>query len=111
MIKAEKAYLSAGTNLGNRKANLKFALNSVAKRATVSNTSSCYETEPVGFLKQPWFLNQVIELETELAPSELLSFCQEIEDSCGRIRTFPNAPNWRLAARVFRVSAEADQRR
>ena len=92
MIKAEKAYLSAGTNLGNRKANLKFALNSVEKRSTVSKTSSCYETEPVGFLKQPWFLNQVIELETELAPSELLSFCQEIEDSCGRIRTFPNAP-------------------
>ena len=92
MIQAQKAYISAGTNLGDRKANLEFALNSLAERAAVSKTSSCYETEPVGFLNQPWFLNQVIELKTELAPLDLLSFCQEIETSRGRVRTFRNAP-------------------
>ena len=54
--------------------------------------SSCFETEPVGFLDQPWFLNQAIEMETWLEPRELLFFCQSIEASCGRIRTFPNAP-------------------
>lgn len=92
MDRAQLVYLSAGTNMENRKANLKFALDSLAKTATVSNTSSYYETEPVGFLEQPWFLNQAIELKTMLTPAELLSFCQEIEASRGRIRTFPNAP-------------------
>jgi 2-amino-4-hydroxy-6-hydroxymethyldihydropteridine diphosphokinase len=52
----------------------------------------CFETEPVGFSDQPWFLNQAFELETLLTPSELLSLCQTIESSCGRIRAFPNAP-------------------
>ena len=92
MDKVQRAYLSAGTNRGDRKANLKFALDSLARRTTVSNTSSCYETEPVGFLDQSWFLNQAIELKTELAPLELLSLCQKIEASRGRIRTFANAP-------------------
>lgn len=92
MDKTQRVYISAGTNLGDRKANLKFALDSLANRATVSKASSYYETEPVGFLDQPWFLNQVIELKTELAAFELLSFCQHIEASRGRVRTFPNAP-------------------
>jgi len=92
MHKAQFAYLSSGTNMGDRQANLEFALDSLEKHATVTNTSSCYETEPVGFLDQPWFLNQVIELKTTLTPIKLLSFCQEIEASRGRIRTFPNAP-------------------
>ena len=88
----QRAFILAGTNLGDRKANLEFALSSLAKGGTVRKTSSCFETEPVGFLDQPWFLNQAIELETPLAPSELLSLCQNIESSCGRVRTFPNAP-------------------
>jgi 2-amino-4-hydroxy-6-hydroxymethyldihydropteridine diphosphokinase len=92
MDKTWRAYISVGTNIGDRKANLKFALDSLAGKAAVSKASSVYETEPVGFLRQPWFLNQVIELKTELTPAELLSLCQEIEASRGRIRTFPNAP-------------------
>jgi 2-amino-4-hydroxy-6-hydroxymethyldihydropteridine diphosphokinase len=92
MDKMERAYISAGSNMGDRKANLEFALDSLAGRGIVSNASSCYETEPVGFLDQPWFLNQVIEFETGLDPLELLSFCNGIEASRGRIRTFPNAP-------------------
>jgi 2-amino-4-hydroxy-6-hydroxymethyldihydropteridine diphosphokinase len=87
-----RAFILAGANLGDREANLKFALDSLAKGGTVVKTSSRYETEPVGFLDQPWFLNLAIELETKLAPYVLLSFCQGIEASCGRIRTFPNAP-------------------
>lgn len=92
MDKAQLVYISAGTNMGDRRANLKFAVDSLAETATVSNTSSYYETEPVGFLEQAWFLNQTIELETTLTPFELLSFCQKIESSRGRVRTFPNAP-------------------
>ena len=88
----QKAYISAGSNLGNREANLEFALSCLAKGGTVSKISSCFETEPVGFLDQPWFLNIAVELETRLTPYELLSLCQKIETSGGRVRTFPNAP-------------------
>jgi len=85
-------FILAGTNLGDRKANLDFARNSLARAGTVIKASSHFETEPVGFLDQPWFLNQALELETHLTPPELLSFCQNIESTCGRLRTFPNAP-------------------
>jgi 2-amino-4-hydroxy-6-hydroxymethyldihydropteridine diphosphokinase len=88
----QKAYISAGSNLGNRKANLEFALTSLAEKTSVQKVSSFYETEPVGYLDQPWFLNIVVELETGLSPEGLLHLCQDIEASCGRIRTFPNAP-------------------
>lgn len=87
-----RAFLLAGTNLGDRKANLEFALDSLSKGGNVRNKSAFYETEPVGFLDQPWFLNQAIELETTLSPAELLALCQDIESSCGRVRTFRNAP-------------------
>ena len=86
------AFILAGTNLGDREANLEFARRELARQAKSIRYSSCFETEPVGFLDQPWFLNQAIELETELAPMELLSLCQRIEASRGRMRTFPNAP-------------------
>jgi 2-amino-4-hydroxy-6-hydroxymethyldihydropteridine diphosphokinase len=87
-----RAFILAGTNLGDRKANLEFARKSLADRAIVVRFSSCFETEPVGYWDQPWFLNQAIELETELSPHDLLLFCQSIEASCGRVRSFPNAP-------------------
>ena len=87
-----RAFILAGTNLGDRKANLDFALSSLGKGGIVLKTSSHFETEPVGFLDQPWFLNQAFELETSLAPSDLLLLCQNIELSCGRVRTFTNAP-------------------
>lgn len=92
MNKARQAYILAGSNLGDRKSNLEFAVISLAKAGTVVKTSSCFETEPVGYLDQPWFLNQAMELETSFAPQKLLSVCQSIEAACGRIRTFPNAP-------------------
>jgi 2-amino-4-hydroxy-6-hydroxymethyldihydropteridine diphosphokinase len=88
----KEVFILAGSNLGDRKANLEFAVLSLAKEGTVLKASSYYETEPLGFRDQPWFLNQAIELETLLTPTELLLSCQEIETSCGRIRAFPNAP-------------------
>jgi 2-amino-4-hydroxy-6-hydroxymethyldihydropteridine diphosphokinase len=86
------AYISAGSNLGNRKASLDFGAMSLAKGGLVQKISSYFETEPVGYSDQPWFLNQVFELETLLAPRDLLFLCQEIELACGRERPFPNAP-------------------
>lgn len=86
-------YLSAGTNLGNRKSNLQEAIASMKRqRAVVRKVSSIYETEPVGFRDQPWFLNVAIEIETTLSPVELLDYCQAIEQARGRVRTFTYAP-------------------
>jgi len=89
---AIKAYLSAGSNLGDRNANLDYALKELENAGTVLRTSSRFETEPVGYRDQPWFLNMAIELETRLTPSGLLRICLGIEDSRGRARSFPNAP-------------------
>jgi 2-amino-4-hydroxy-6-hydroxymethyldihydropteridine diphosphokinase len=86
------AYLSAGSNVGDRKLNLEFALTSLGKRTGMKKISSLFETEPVGYRDQPWFLNLAVEIETVMNPSELLHLCQEIETACGRIRPFPNAP-------------------
>jgi 2-amino-4-hydroxy-6-hydroxymethyldihydropteridine diphosphokinase len=87
-----KTYLSAGSNLGNPKANLEFSLNELENAGTVLQKSMYFETEPVGFTKQPWFLNLAIEFETRLTPIELLHLCLNIENSRARKRSFPNAP-------------------
>ncbi len=91
-MKAEKTYISAGSNLGDRKANLDFALKELDRAGTVLQVSSYFETEPVGYRDQPWFLNLAIELETRLPPLELLRFLLDVESSRGRKRSFPNAP-------------------
>ena len=52
----------------------------------IVSTSSLYETEPVAFSNQPWFINQVIEVKTDLDPLELLSLCQNVENKLGRTR-------------------------
>jgi 2-amino-4-hydroxy-6-hydroxymethyldihydropteridine diphosphokinase len=64
MMTLEKVNISGGSNLGDREANLEFALKSLSGGGTVSKVSSYFETEPVGFLDQPWFLNIAIELLT-----------------------------------------------
>jgi 2-amino-4-hydroxy-6-hydroxymethyldihydropteridine diphosphokinase len=87
-----RAYLSAGSNLGNRWANIEYAVECLKQGSVVVQVSSFFETEPVGFLDQPWFLNIAIELDTPLLPFELLRLCQSIEVACGRVRTFANAP-------------------
>ena len=86
------AYISAGSNIGDREANLDFSVRRLGERGKLIQASSFFETEPVGYADQPWFLNQVFELETALKPHELLTWCNEIENACGRVRTFPNAP-------------------
>ena len=87
-----RTYISAGSNLGNKMANIEYALDALADAGSISQVSSYFETEPVGYTNQPWFLNLAIELETRLAPSELLRLCLGIEASRDRKRSFPNAP-------------------
>lgn len=87
------AYLSAGSNLGDRTANLATGIDSLAKHGIlIRRVSSVYETEPVGFLDQPWFYNVVLEVDTALRPRDLLFACLETETLHGRTRSFTGAP-------------------
>ncbi len=66
-------YLSLGSNLDDRAANLNIAITGLAALGRVEAVSSFYETEPVGFAAQPWFLNCAVKLSTEKMPKQLLS--------------------------------------
>jgi len=86
-------HLSLGSNLGDRAANLEYAWAELGRAAgSVRRVSSIYGTEPVGYADQPWFLNLALELESRLAPAELLQACRDIELAAGRVRSFPGAP-------------------
>jgi 2-amino-4-hydroxy-6-hydroxymethyldihydropteridine diphosphokinase len=58
----------------------------------VMAVSSVYETEPVGYSRQPWFLNMVCHANTGLAPEALLGAVKAVEKELGRVTSFPNAP-------------------
>jgi 2-amino-4-hydroxy-6-hydroxymethyldihydropteridine diphosphokinase len=80
-------FLGIGTNLGNREHNLRQAVANIEKKiGPVLRTSQVYETEPWGFQSDSAFLNMVAEVETELAPHELLETVLKIEASLGRVR-------------------------
>jgi 2-amino-4-hydroxy-6-hydroxymethyldihydropteridine diphosphokinase len=86
-------YLALGSNLGDREAHLSTALERLdAADVRIARRSSVYETEPRDFLDQPWFLNMVVESQTELFPMQLLSRIQAIELELGRQRRTPKGP-------------------
>lgn len=77
-------YLSLGSNLGDRAANLNRAIDALAGIGVqILRRSSIYETEPVDFHAQPWFLNCVVEAKTALQPLPLLKALQGIEQGMG----------------------------
>ena len=80
------AYISFGSNLGDRFAHINQALQhlSEADGILVTKVSSLYETEPVGYEEQDWFLNGVVAVETGLSPRQLLKVLQQIEKRIGR---------------------------
>ena len=86
------AFLGLGTNVGDRAGNLAEALHRLAGITEIVQTSSVYETDPVGYTDQPSFWNMVAEIRTDLPARELMSGLLEIEEEMGRERTFPNAP-------------------
>jgi len=89
----ERVYLSLGSNIGDRSANIARAIAALGERGvSVTRESSLYETEPVEFREQDWFLNSVIEGETELEPEELMKELLAIERSLGRERRVPKGP-------------------
>ena len=84
-------YLSLGSNLGDRSANLKAAIERLKELGDVVATSSVYETAPVGDVRQPDFLNCAVALETDKMPRQLLAATLEIERSLGRRRKAASA--------------------
>ncbi|MEL7648838.1 MAG: 2-amino-4-hydroxy-6-hydroxymethyldihydropteridine diphosphokinase [Sedimentibacter sp.] len=87
-----KIYLSLGTNLGDKKGNLEHALGLLSEKVEILKVSSFYETEPVGYSDQPWFLNIAVEGTTEFSPEELIEFTQSIEHEMKRVKTIINGP-------------------
>jgi 2-amino-4-hydroxy-6-hydroxymethyldihydropteridine diphosphokinase len=86
-------YLSLGSNVGDREANLRAAIAALpANGIQVKRVSSIYETEPVDFLDQPWFLNCVVEAETDLEPHALLQSLRTIESHLGSQKEFAKGP-------------------
>jgi 2-amino-4-hydroxy-6-hydroxymethyldihydropteridine diphosphokinase len=86
------AYLSLGSNMGDRGANLREAIVRLKAAGRVVGESSVYETEPVEVTNQPWFLNCVVACETEETPEELMSSVLRIEREMGRQRTQKKGP-------------------
>jgi 2-amino-4-hydroxy-6-hydroxymethyldihydropteridine diphosphokinase len=85
-------YLSLGSNLGDRAANLNDAIARLKKIGDILAASSYYETEPVEFTAQPWFLNCVVALETEKMPKQVLTAVLDIEQQMGRRRNQQKGP-------------------
>jgi 2-amino-4-hydroxy-6-hydroxymethyldihydropteridine diphosphokinase len=85
-------YLSLGSNVGDRAANLRQAIENLETIGEVAAVSSFYETEPVELREQPWFLNCAVKLETELMPKQLLSAVLGIEQKMGRKRQQSKGP-------------------
>jgi len=88
----ERVFLGIGSNIGDRLAQLSAALQALAQHVDLLETSSVYETEPVGHATQPPFLNLVCRVATGLAPLELLRLTQRIERELERRPTFKNGP-------------------
>jgi len=83
-----QAYIALGSNMGDRYEYLKKAILLLEshEEITVANTSSIYETDPVGFTDQDQFLNMAVQVSTSLKPLELLDECLKIEEKLGRKR-------------------------
>jgi 2-amino-4-hydroxy-6-hydroxymethyldihydropteridine diphosphokinase len=90
----QRVFIGIGSNLGNRRAHYQKALAHIAAlpKTRIVKTSSLYESEPIGDAKN-WYVNGVIEIETEFSPLQLLHRLQEIELAMGRKRT-PDTKKW-----------------
>ena len=86
------AYLGLGSNMGNRQDNLDRALDLLSQRLSVGQVSPVYDTEPVGNINQPRFLNLVCQVYTRLVPAELLALAKGIVLKLGRVPGTSNSP-------------------
>ncbi|TYQ16840.1 UNVERIFIED_CONTAM: 2-amino-4-hydroxy-6-hydroxymethyldihydropteridine diphosphokinase [Acetivibrio alkalicellulosi] len=87
-----KAYLSLGSNIGNREEFLIKAIREISKLGEDLKFSNVYETDPVGFINQDSFLNVAVSIYTDLSPQLLLEELHKIENNLNRIRTIQWGP-------------------
>lgn len=85
-------YLSLGSNVGDRERHLREALSRLDRKGRILSVSSFYETEPVEFADQAWFLNCAAALKTAQCPQELMANILGIEQDMGRRRTQKKGP-------------------
>ena len=85
-------YLSLGSNVGDGARQLRSALARLDTTGRVVAVSSFYETEPVEFTQQPWFMNCAVALETRLTPQQLMASILRIEEEMGRRRLQKKGP-------------------
>jgi 2-amino-4-hydroxy-6-hydroxymethyldihydropteridine diphosphokinase len=85
-------YLSLGSNLGDREANLRLAIEKLKTIGDPTLVSSFYETEPVELALQPWFLNCAVKLDTEKMPRQLMAATLALEQELGRQRKQQKGP-------------------
>jgi 2-amino-4-hydroxy-6-hydroxymethyldihydropteridine diphosphokinase len=86
------AYLSLGSNVGDREAKLQDAQVRLCALGRVVALSPFYETEPVEYVQQPWFLNCAAAIETNKTPEQLMSAILRIEEEMGRRRVQKKGP-------------------
>ncbi len=91
-VKAVTAYLSLGSNLGDRRKNLDSALELLSRHMKIERVSLLYDTEPVSDIEQPRFLNMACTVSTQLSPRQLLALVKEIEIKLGRLPGPRNSP-------------------
>jgi 2-amino-4-hydroxy-6-hydroxymethyldihydropteridine diphosphokinase len=85
-------YLALGSNLGDRRENLRQAVASLSPQLDIKARSFVYETDPWGFEEQPKFLNMAVKAQTYLEPEPLLKHLKRLEIALGRQASFPNGP-------------------
>jgi len=86
-------YLGLGSNVGDREAQLRFAVTALQDHdVRVWKSASLYWTQPREMEDQPWFLNTVVEVRTLLEPEALIQVCLNAEKTAGRVRSLRNGP-------------------
>lgn len=85
-------FLGLGSNIGDKEEHIRKALTSLSHICNVRRTSHLYLTEPVEYIEQDWFLNCVVEVETDVDPKKLLSSIKSIERKLGRTKTVKKGP-------------------
>lgn len=85
-------FIGLGSNIGDRESNLSAAVEKLQNIAKIKKLSSIYETEPMEYKDQEWFLNMAAEITTRLKPHDLLKQLQQIEKNLGRIREIRYGP-------------------
>ena len=88
------AYVGLGSNIGDKAGNILRALDILSQSdgIKVTKVSSFYETEPIGYEDQDWFINAIAQIETILSPEELLSAFKKVEQIMGRKNTIRWGP-------------------